>query len=175
MHYQAHADDLAAAGLEHPPVVYQARFCALWCLSDQVDPADWVAGLLADGQAPEDPELARNALLALVEATAASLADDEYGWALALPDDDTPILDRVTALAEWCDAFVLGLAQAGLGERPALGEEASEFVADLQAIARVDATAATTDDDGALEELIEYIRMGVMVVKGECTRGRELH
>jgi uncharacterized protein YgfB (UPF0149 family) len=176
MHYRMHADDLAAAGLEHTPAVYQARFCALWCLADVVDHEDWVARLLVTEPDMRDPELARSALLALVEGTASALADDDCHWVLALPDDeDAPLPERVSALGAWCDAFVLGLAQAGLGQRPALAGEAREFVADLQAIARVDDTAASEEDEGALEELVEYVRMGVLVMKLECARASELH
>lgn len=175
MHYQDLADDFAAAGLEHTPAVYQARFCALWCLSEGVDHPHWVAAVLASEPSAGDPETARHGLLALADATAAGLGDEACGWTLALPDDDSPLPHRVAALAEWCDAFVLGLAQAGLGEHPGIEDESREFVADLQVIARVDDAAATAEDAAALEELVEYVRMGVLVMKGEWARARELH
>jgi len=110
----------------------------------------------------------------LAEETAGDLDDDQYGWGPALPDDDEALSGRVAALAEWCDAFVVGLAQAALGERPPLAGEAREFVEDLQSIARVDAAAAGEEDAAALEELIEYVRMGVILLKGECRRAGEV-
>jgi len=175
MQYQDFVEDLAAAGLEHTPAVYQARFCALWCLSEGVDHEAWVAGVLAQEPGVGEPELARNGLLALADATAAALDDEDCAWALLLPDDDTPLPQRVATLAEWCDAFVIGLAQAGLGERAVHKGEAREFVSDLQAIAAVDDAASTAEDATAFEELVEYVRMGVLVMRGECARTRELH
>jgi uncharacterized protein len=175
MDYHEHADDLAAAGLEHSPATYQARFCALWCLSEALDPEAWVAAVLTEEKAITDPELARNGLLSLVEETASELDDDQYSWTLVLPDDDTLIAERIAALAEWCDAFVIGLVQAALGERAPLAGEAREFVEDVQAIARVDEASTDSQDEAALLELVEYVRMGVIVLRGESLRARELH
>ena len=52
-----------------------------------------------------EPELRQ--MLSLTEA---ALADPEYTFEPMLPDAGEPLADRVQALADWCDAFVLAYA-----------------------------------------------------------------
>lgn len=120
------------------------------------------ARLALDAERP--PEL----LGTLFDETERQLDDAAFDFQLLLPDDGTDLASRTEALAEWCDGFVLGV---GAGGRRAadLSAESAEFLRDAMRIAGVDADEAGGEtDEAALAELVEYIRVGVMLVRTEC-------
>jgi hypothetical protein len=86
-----------------------------------------------------------------------------------LPDDDEPLEERTIALGQWCMGFLAGLASGG--QFNALSEEASEAIEDLQQIARAELTAAeggaedNEDDEQALAEIIEYVRVVALMMR----------
>lgn len=94
----------------------------------------------------------------------------------AVPDDSAPIGTRVRALGEFCAGFTygLGLATANRGNK-ALPKDTRELVEDFQAIdsAEVDIgtgrTAGESDDadEGAYIELLEYVKVGVLLIHEE--------
>lgn len=120
------------------------------------------ARLAFDADAP--PEL----LGTLYDETLRQMDDEALGFQLLLPGDEADLATRTRALAEWCDGFVFGL---GAGERKVedLPEQSAEFLRDAMNIARVDADAASGEgDEMALVELIEYVRVGVLLTRTEC-------
>lgn len=173
MAYLQHYDDFSAAGLAKNPESYQGRWCAHWCINAEHDAETWASQVLSQERGLHDSLLARDALLAMIDATRVDLEDENYAWNLLLPEDDDPVEQRVLALAAWCDAFVLGLAEAGLRDLDPLGTEAREFIADLQAIAQLD--DAEADDEGAYVELVEYVRVGVFIMRSDVERHQDLH
>ena len=120
------------------------------------------ARLLLDAEQP--PEL----LATLFDETARQLDDATFDFQLLLPDDGTDLASRTAALADWCDGFVFGVG-AGGGRAADLPAESAEFLADAMRIASVDAEGAGGEtDEAALAELIEYLRVGVLLVRTEC-------
>lgn len=120
------------------------------------------ARLAVDAESP--PEL----LGTLYEETLGQMDDEALDFHLLLPGDDADLVTRTRALAEWCDGFVYG---AGAGGRKAanLPAESAEFLRDAMNIARADAASASGEgDEAALAELIEYVRMGVLLMRTEC-------
>jgi uncharacterized protein YgfB (UPF0149 family) len=105
----------------------------------------------------------------LFESTSRQLADEEMGFTLWLPDDEESLEERTIALAQWCMGFLTGLASGGQFET--LSEEASEAIEDLQQIARAELTAAENgvadneDDEQALAEIIEYVRIVALMMR----------
>lgn len=94
----------------------------------------------------------------------ANLEADGFDFDLLLPDEDAPLSERLQALAAWCGGFLSGYG-LGAGRIEGLEEDAVTALHDIAAIATVD----TDVDDGEQEEtdfmqLVEYVRMGVLVV-----------
>jgi len=107
----------------------------------------------------------------LFEITAKQLEDEEMGFALWLPDDDELLEERTICLAQWCEGFLAGLASRG--EFEALSDEAAEAIDDLQQIACAELSALESDtqdnedDEAALAEIIEYVRVVALMMREE--------
>lgn len=140
-----------------------------------------LAALELEGeQAPTTPQ--DQALLErLTRQTETDLADPELGFEPLLPADDRPLTERAEALVEWCRGFLGGFGLAGASAHGELSEEAREILADLSTIA---ASAFEFGDEGededALIEVHEFVRMGAMLLYTECHRegpgsGKTLH
>jgi uncharacterized protein YgfB (UPF0149 family) len=118
---------------------------------------------------------------ALTEAhacTVRQLGDEEFGFALWLPDDDEPLEERIIALGRWCSGFLAGLVCGG--QLNALSEEATEAIEDLQQIAQAEMTSHSPDEseseeeEVAFAEIVEYVRV-VALMMHEDFRGPGQH
>lgn len=105
--------------------------------------------------------------------TAEALNDPDFGFHPLLPDDDTPIAARVRALGDFCAGFAYGVG-IGIGHATVLSPDAREVLDDLQAIDRQADSASddvqgsdSRDDEASLVELIEYVRVGVLLIHEE--------
>ena len=108
---------------------------------------------------------------ALYDETLRQLDDAAFGLELLLPDDERfGLAGRTEALANWCTGFASGAGLAGRAEAD-LPAESREFLGDLTRIARAE-VASEEDDEAAFAEVVEYVRMGVLLTRTECA-GRE--
>lgn len=90
---------------------------------------------------------------------------------LLLPDDETPLPERVGALARWCQGYLYGLAQGGLRQIEGLPGDCTEILQDFAQLttAHVDRETGEADEPNErdLFELTEYVRVGVQLVHEE--------
>ncbi len=89
---------------------------------------------------------------------------------LLLPEDDRPLQERSIALIEWCQGFLGGLGVGGMVDPDSIPAECREFIDDLYKICRLNADEIEDtgeDEESALIELIEYVRMGVIMIHDE--------
>jgi hypothetical protein len=127
-----------------------------------------VLQLDGDGVAPS----ARDAALLerLARQSEAELADAEMGFEPMLPADDRPLPERAEALVEWCRGFLGGFGLVGTQAHGQLSDEARELLRDFGTIA---ASAFDFGDEGededALVEVQEFVRVGAMLLHTECT------
>lgn len=104
---------------------------------------------------------------ACAAAPLAQLGDTEYGFDLLLPGEEADLGDRVEALGARCRGFLGGF---GLGTATAaqLSDEAREAIEDLARIARAELSFEDDEDDAnALEEIIEFVRVAVLLLHSE--------
>jgi len=89
----------------------------------------------------------------------------EFDFQLLLPDDDTPLHDRVSALGGWCHGFLNGFA---LGQDPGAileHEESKELIENFTRICNLGVDEVTDEtDEQALFELVEYVRLGALYI-----------
>ncbi|MGE0485192.1 MAG: UPF0149 family protein [Gammaproteobacteria bacterium] len=105
---------------------------------------------------------------ALADDTRTALGGEDYDFALLLPDDDEGLAVRAAAFAGWCRGFLSGIGLGGIGELAALDEDARGFIADLDRFCRIAfADVAGEDDERAFAELVEFTRMGVLMLYTE--------
>jgi uncharacterized protein YgfB (UPF0149 family) len=132
---------------------------------------DWLAEILPD---VVDAAAAPAALGGLYEQTRSALCSGTMEFDLLIPDDDASIEERTRALSLWCNGFLYGLGTTGVGDPGRLSGEADEVVRDLSEItqAGVDAADGAEENEAALAELVEFVRVGVQLVFEEAGRQR---
>ena len=101
--------------------------------------------------------------------TQSMLQSEDLGFELFLPDDDLEMQNRLVALASWCQGFLFGIANAGIKNTESLPGEIPEFIRDITEISRADAfeLEQAEEDENAYTEIVEYIRVGVMLMRTE--------
>lgn len=144
--------------------------------------------LCAGGRGHRDRWLADLALEELAEAVADSpdrslfehvydvllvdLDDPELGFDPLLPDDDCPLEERATALVDWCRGFLGGVGLSGADLSAGLSGELGEVLHDFGRIAAAnfDEGDSVEDDEEAYAEVVEYVRVGALLVRTELSR-----
>jgi uncharacterized protein YgfB (UPF0149 family) len=129
-----------------------------------------IAQLQLDGEGAVLAATDQAALGQLVGQCARALADPEMGFAPMLPADDRPLDERAEATAEWCRGFLGGFGLTGASAHAQLTDEAQEMLHDLGAIASSSfAYGDENEDEDALIEVQEFIRVGAMLLHAECS------
>ena len=166
-------------GLGLDPAECHGSLCGLLCASDAVKGAAWVNQVLSgrlDFPAAEAPPLQAGArgeehalLLILYKETAGQLDDPEYGFSLLLPDDSVPLAQRAESLSRWCQGFLAGLGLGGVQDQSKLPGDSHEVMRDFVEISRLGhgEDDATNEDETAFAEIVEYVRMAVLLVYEE--------
>lgn len=129
-----------------------------------------LAALQLDGEAtdpsPEDLAL----LQRLARQCASELADPELGFEPLLPEDDRPLAERAEAMVDWCRGFLGGFGLAGTAAHAHLSDEAQEILRDLGTVAASSLDFGNeTEDEDALIEVQEFVRVAAMLLHTECT------
>ena len=96
--------------------------------------------------------------------TVESLKDDQFGFFLLLPSDDTALDFRAEALAAWCRGFLYGY---GLMGEKSLSRQSREILHDLAEISRLDPSVEGEEDENAYTELVEFVRVGTQLLNAE--------
>lgn len=145
--------------------------CGLLCASERFPEERWLAEVLTSSTT-DDPASARSTrtLRNARAETERQLEGQQYEFEPMLPDDEEPLPVRGRALAHWCRGFLYGLALGGLDQSATTSEEVREVLGDFSEFTRLD-VAEAEDESDALEsdyaELVEYVRVGVMLVHTE--------
>ncbi|MCF6336871.1 MAG: UPF0149 family protein [Gammaproteobacteria bacterium] len=102
--------------------------------------------------------------------TRRQLNDSTCEFQMLLPDDNDSLDARVNALGDWCQGYLIGLSLGGITDFAPLPEDAREITKDLLEIARAGTSyelAGSEEDENAYAELVEYLRVGVLLINEE--------
>jgi yecA family protein len=168
--YYALDDALARAQTSMDPSDCHGLLAGLICAAGFADPRLWMAEVFDDYDPKDKPQADVYRLVqALYEDVLARMNSPELDFALLLPDDDDALRDRVASLGGWCGGFLSGLGLGGVKEQSQLPEEVSELIDDFAQITRVDFDLDSPDEEeqAAFEEVVEYVRIGVLFVNEE--------
>ena len=137
------------------------------CAGGKASAVSWTDALALDlAEAGE----AEDTLFAMFHQQCREQLDDaDYGFAPMLPNDDVELSVRADAMVDWCRGFLGGVGLAGSDSmRGELSDDAREIVQDFGVIAatRFD-YAGNEEDEIALAEVIEFVRVGVLVLYSE--------
>lgn len=170
--YEALAHTLAQLGLQQTAAEYHGALCGLVCAGA---PLRWDLGLPTEpGQdSPANAEAGQALLTDLASQLEADLSAEDMPFAPLLPDDDADIAERASALGDWCQGVLFGIAcKPGL-DTDALSDDAQEMIRDLTEIARAKAgdEPEVQIDEAAYAELVEYVRVGAQLFFFEFRSG----
>ncbi|MGA9335518.1 MAG: UPF0149 family protein [Rudaea sp.] len=138
------------------------------CAGARADAQDWLAALELESDA--GPDLSNATLQRLREQCAAWLVDPQLRFEPLLPTLESTLAVRAEALVEWCRGFLGGLGLAGILPHEGLSDDAQEILKDFASIAASRFEYADSEEDeNALAEVIEFIRVGVMLLHTELS------
>jgi len=108
----------------------------------------------------------------LLNSTRAQLVDEDLGLYLWLPSDDEILEERTMALSQWCNGFLAGLGSSGDSLFESMSDDANEALSDLEQISKAEVvdTAESEEDENAFAEIVEYIRVVILMIR-EDLRG----
>jgi uncharacterized protein YgfB (UPF0149 family) len=88
---------------------------------------------------------------------------------LCLPPDDQSIHTRSVGFRDWCRGFLYGFGIRECLEQNELSASAREALHDIGELARLDPPQQESgeEDEAALMELQEYLRVAVLLIRGE--------
>ena len=160
---------LTNIGSESTPSEAHGILCGLLCVKEKLEVDEWI-NHLSNGLSPGDllAVKAHELLAQLYNQTVISLADNNLKFDLLLPEDEAVIIS-LQAIAQWAQGFLMGLSLAGIKEFSNYPEDVEEFVETMVSISDADSYDLADDesDEEAVFELIEFIRMGVLLVNEE--------
>lgn len=142
--------------------------CGALCTSQNYALESWLDELVPEAQAdPADDD--RATLRLLFADTVRALRGDEMEFQLLLPDDDEPLVERASALSQWCQGFLYGFGTGQPVSREELTSEVEEVLRDLTHIsqASVETGADAEEEEQAYAEIVEYVRAGVQLIHDE--------
>ena len=136
------------------------------CAGGHADAGDWLAALQLQTDKAEAAAAANAApLQQLFRECSAWLDDPDLRFEPLLPAAETPVEVRADALVEWCLA---GKAEAG-----GLSPDGAEILRDFGTIAASHFEYSDSEEDeNALAEVIEFIRVGVLLLHTELAATR---
>ena len=163
-------DALGQVETEMRAVECHGALMGLLCARGEMEKKEWFE-FIAHDLNPADL-LAREALEtfdALFEVACSALADPTLDFQLLLPDDDSPVEERISALAQWAQGFLLGMSSGGIKEIEKLPGDSGEIIRDFIDICRADTydLEGGEEDEVAYNEVLEYLRTGVLLINEE--------
>lgn len=156
--YNALADWLTEVESTTSPAGFHGQLAGMWCRHDQL-PAD----LALDDVNRSTP--AWTSLLEYAQQVRGDLEDPSCGFQPVLPPDSAPLIDRVTALADWSAGLMFGVGSAGELDKDKASDEVKELLRDLMEICKI---SVEDDEDGEAEEayteIVEYLKVAAQTL-----------
>ena len=139
--------------------------CGQLCVSETSQRDVWEDYLDLHTDVDSLVEECREEVDTMLTETRRYLVSPELDFQLLLPDDDTPLSDRVIALGEWCYGFLNGFALGQHSATVLANEEGKELIENFTSICHIEAgEIADESDEQALFELVEYVRIGTIYI-----------
>ncbi len=168
---------LCAAKVNLSPAEAQGLLCGLLCHSTGDARGVWLNELLDEGLPLAAIKKLQSVLDKLYSATAKAMNDQEFGFALLLPQDKCSISERSQALSIWCQGFLYGFGLSPNNMEKRLSDLAREALKDLTEITRMDTELVEESDENeaAFIELEEFVRVAIMTLYDDLAPQRDAH
>lgn len=156
-----------------PWVPWAARpSCMAWCaeVSAAADAIriEWLSAVMEFLDVSNEPANGvTDAIVQLYHTTLEQLQDEQMGIQLLLPDDDADISDRVTALGQWCQGFLVGFGTSGVNVETELSGDTADALRDFASFVHISPDLEDGDVEGSegdYMELVEYVRLATLSI-----------
>lgn len=130
--------------------------------------------MFAKGQTNEENKQAAIVLFELYQQSYHLLAEFDFSFTLAIPDDHCSIQNRAQAFAEWCQGYIEGFYSTTHSVN-SLNEHEQEILTHLQEFSKLDTLALQYNecDEKALFEVVEYTRMAVLELNSSLPKPKQ--
>jgi len=179
MNYLAGQAALESAQADLSIAEFHGTFCALICTRSPVDNRAWVKEVVVHGRVADDPDdqLWCECLAEIGDIARIAFEEGVCDLEILLPDDEQPLAERSQALVDWCSGFLYGFALQPEAVRETMSPDAREVIDDIVEFTHIDVTSGVDDgqvDERSFVELVEYLRVGVLLIYEEIIRGATL-
>lgn len=161
---------LTQIGSESSASEIHGILCGLLCTKSDIEFQEWLLHI-APAIAARDllAQQGRQQLIDFFTETVSSLADNDLKFYPLLPDDEKSNLICLEAIAQWAQGFLMGLSLAGIKITSTLPDDVEDFIETMVSISDADSYELAEDesDEQAIVELIEFIRIGVLLTNEE--------
>ncbi len=127
---------------------------------------EWFTNMPKDDSAVAE---CQRALEELIQVVHSSIDGVDLGFTMLLPDEDSPLRQKATAVRDWCEGFLYGVGLVEIEGEEGLPEQVKESLNDLAEISRmdIDGIAGDEEEEVALTEITEFIWVAAMLVHDE--------
>lgn len=163
--YHSFAKLLLEQGQQVSPAELQGLMLGRCCAGADFDAQSCLKDvqILFDGEIPSSLHQAITGLQEMLKTELTTT--DNFAVTLLLPHDESPLEERVSALAQWCMGFLSGFGnQIGATK---LSIDVTEVLEDYVAISNIDQEPAADDDERSYMEIAEYLRVSPLLVYAE--------
>jgi yecA family protein len=168
--YEALEERLRAANAGSGAAEAHGLLCGAVTAGGRSEPDLWLEHLLgADNTLSAAARQCRELLDGLQNDILGEFNDESFGFDVMLPADNAPLSVRTRALGEWCEGFLYGLALGGVRQGAATTGMVEEVMKDFYDISHAGfvTEAPTEDDEVAYTEIVEYLRISVLLLYQE--------
>ena len=161
---------LHAADAECGAAESHGLLCGIICAAGDADEKLWLDQILGERNTlSASAQRSRELLARLYVESRLRLDEDGLDLVLLLPEDDTRLHLRSQALGQWCQGFLYGLALGGIRGTREPAANVSEIMHDFYEISNAGFDAESTDgsEEAAYLEIVEYVRISVLVCHHE--------
>lgn len=158
------------------PAESHGLLCGLICNTLEKKPVDkrfWeISELTAKNVDEKKLERHKRTLSQMLKISRRQLKEMDFNFELMLTEEGMSLVDRVNELSSWCGGFVAGLGQDMIEAEkkkkhsPEFGE-AIEKLIETAGISYTATEEATEEDEGHFVDVIEFIRVAVLLVASE--------
>lgn len=149
--------------------------CGFLC-GGGADPIDRWLDQLVPAVESEDAsrQEAREALRELAAPIENAVRGPDLALDIPLPEESAALLERATAVYDWVRGYLYAMGVLGISERD-LSEEGREVFRDFADLTRMDLDALdeSEENEEALMEVTEFVRVAAMVIHDERSAPKE--
>lgn len=135
---------------------------------------EWLRTVTEHADLSQNPdEVEGDVLLSVCQHALTALTRSDMSFQPLMPADDEALEDRVDALGQWCQGFLMGLGLAGINMEDA---ELAEALRDLSAIAQIGSDGIDSGDENSESDFFsvsEYVRMSALDIFWQLNRDTE--